>query len=137
MLQGFLQLCFLMHSCDKRLLVLHPLLLVDEMVPLHTTSQMGFAVTREQNEVDSWRDTTWGKPTARWLAPQATHYIQTLTPNEAQALPLDLREALTTLILEWGRYDQKECEQAQGTKTSRKPTLHWKRIHASSCLRSR
>jgi hypothetical protein len=37
-----------------------------------TTSQMGFAVTRERNEVDSWRDRTLGKPTARWLAPQAT-----------------------------------------------------------------
>ena len=37
-----------------------------------TTSQMGFAVMREQNEVDSGRDIAWGKPTARWLAPQAT-----------------------------------------------------------------
>ena len=91
-----------------------------------TTSQMGFAVTREQNEVDSGRDIAWGKPTARWLAPQATHYIQKLTTDEAQALPLDLREALNTLILEWGRYDQKECGGTQGTRTScGKTTLHW------------
>ena len=66
------------------------------------------------------------RPTARWLAPQATHYIQTLTPDEAQALPLDLREALNTLILEWGKYDEKECGKVQGTKTScQKINLHW------------
>ena len=85
-----------------------------------TTSQMGFAVTREQNEVESGRDIAWGKPTARWLAPQATHYIQKLTTDEAQALPLDLREALNTLILEWGRYDQKECGGTQGKKAKKK-----------------
>ena len=91
-----------------------------------TTSQMGFAVTREQNEVDSGRDVAWGKPTARWLAPQATHYIQNLTTDKAQALPMDLREALNTLLLEWGKYDEKECGKVQGTRFNcGKRTLHW------------
>ena len=91
-----------------------------------TTSQMGFAVMREQNEVDSGRDVAWGKPTARWLAPQATHYIQNLTTDEAQALPTDLREALNALLLEWGKYDEKECGRVQGTRFNcGKPTLHW------------
>ena len=91
-----------------------------------TTSQMGFAVTRERNEVDNQRDIAWGRPTARWLAPQATCFIQTLKPDEAQAMSIDLREALSTLALEWGRYDQTECKGTQETNISRrKNTLHW------------
>ena len=98
-----------------------------------TTSQMGFAVTRERNEVDNRRDIAWGKPTARWLAPQATCYIQTLKPDEAQALPIDLRETLSTLVLEWGRYDQTECEETQETKQSPKEySSLGKCIHTSS-----
>ena len=35
-------------------------------------ARWAFAVTRERNEVDNGRDIARGKPTARWLAPQAT-----------------------------------------------------------------
>ena len=39
---------------------------------------------------------------------------------------MDLKEALNTLLLEWGKYDEKECGKVQGTRFNcGKPTLHW------------
>ena len=43
-----------------------------------TTSEMGFPVTQEREEVQCWRDIVEDRPVARFLAPVITAYIRGL-----------------------------------------------------------
>ena len=49
----------------------------DDAQRLLTTSQMGWALTRERNEITNQKDERDGKPVARQLAPMISKFIRT------------------------------------------------------------
>ena len=72
-----------------------------------TTRQMGFAVVREEDEIDDPEAEWTGEPTGRYLAPQASAFIQTeLESVQRRGAEQGLLEALQQLEDTWGKVEE-------------------------------
>jgi hypothetical protein len=117
-----------------------------------TTSQMGWALTREENEVINEKDEREGKPVARQLAPMISQFIGAQWESEELEDVDDERwqilEEAAELDHIWGVWEV-EKEPTNGTgKWIRKPSQseddmrHHVEVHASqkdpeTCIRPR
>jgi ribonuclease HI len=82
-----------------------------------TTSEMGFPVTKEREEVQCWRDIVEDRTVARFLAPVITAYIRGLQGEGAggecaRMLLSDLEE----LDREWSQDDRQSAGNCRGRK---------------------
>ena len=84
-----------------------------EMEVWLTTSQMGYPLTVDEDEIQHWRDEIEGRQTGRWLAPQISAFIAT---SEALHEDQHFEEELRAMHAEWSVF------QGERTVTRRRTT---------------
>jgi hypothetical protein len=106
-----------------------------------TTSQMGWALTREENEVVNEKDEREGKPVARQLAPMISTFIRGQWESEEMENVNDERrqilEEAMELDLTWGVWEEEKEPTNAHRKWIRQPSQsgnnmrHHVEVHAS------
>ena len=85
-----------------------------EMEVWLTTSQMGYPLTVDEDEIQHWRDEIEGRQTGRWLAPQISAFIAT---SEALHEDQHFEEELRAMHAEWSVF------QGERTVARRRTTI--------------
>jgi hypothetical protein len=106
-----------------------------------TTSQMGWALTREENELVNEKDEREGKPVARQLAPMISKFIRAQGESEEMENEDDERRQLLEEAMEldhiWGVWEEEKEPIDVHQKWIRQPSQsgndmrHHVKVHAS------